>query len=122
MPPEPPSFYARRNCWYGASAASPREISDRETVGVERICWGTDYPHYEGTYPYTRKSLRHTFHDVSPAEVRLMLGENAAKLYGFDLAALAPLAARIGPRPADVAEPLPREEIPTQAFTMAFRD
>ncbi|MFP8877052.1 MAG: amidohydrolase family protein, partial [Myxococcota bacterium] len=33
--PEPPSFYARRNCWYGASFPSPREIRDRDVVGVE---------------------------------------------------------------------------------------
>jgi predicted TIM-barrel fold metal-dependent hydrolase len=121
MPPEPPSFYARRNCWYGASAASPREIADRDAVGVDRICWGTDYPHYEGTYPYTRASLRHTFHDVEPAAVRLMLGVNAAHLYGFDLQKLSTLAARIGPTPGDVARPLPREEIPTDSYSMAFR-
>jgi hypothetical protein len=121
MPAEPPSFYAKRNCWYGASAASPREIADRHVVGVDRICWGTDYPHYEGTYPHTRKSLRHTFHDVDPTEVRLMLGVNAARLYGFDLEQLAALAAKIGPTPDEVAQRLPAEEIPRDSFSMAFR-
>jgi len=121
MPPEPPSFYAKRNCWYGASAASPREIADRHLVGVDRICWGTDYPHYEGTYPHTRKSLRHTFHDVDPTEVRLMLGVNAARLYGFELEKLARIAHKIGPTPDEVAQPLPAAEIPRDAFSMAFR-
>ena len=48
---EPPSFYARRNCWYGASFPSPADVSGRDYVGVDRILWGNDYPHYEGCYP-----------------------------------------------------------------------
>ena len=60
MPPEPPSFYAKRNCCYGASSPSPRELGDRHEIGVERILWGSDYPHYEGTYPNTRQAMRHT--------------------------------------------------------------
>ena len=118
--PEPPSFYAKRNVWYGASAASPAEIRDRHAVGVERLCWGTDYPHYEGTSPYTRQALRHTFHDVPEAETRAMLGNNAASLYGFDLAALAHLVERIGPRPDEVAKPLAPEEMPRDSMSMAF--
>lgn len=120
MPPEPPSFYAKRNVWYGASAASPSEIRDRHFVGVDRICWGTDYPHYEGTYPYTRKALRHTFHDVPEDEARRMLGTNAAELFGFDLDTLSPLVERIGPRPEDVAVPLPPDELPRDSMSMAF--
>ncbi len=118
--PEPPSFYARRNVWYGASAASPAEIRERHAVGVERFCWGTDYPHYEGTYPHTRAALRHTFHDVPEQEARCMLGVNAASLYGFDLDALAPLVERIGPRPEEVALPLPASELPKDSMSMAF--
>ncbi|MGB5809364.1 MAG: amidohydrolase family protein [Polyangiales bacterium] len=119
--PEPPSFYATRNCWYGASAASPHEIADRDVVGVDRICWGTDYPHYEGTYPHTRESLRYTFHDILESDTRLMLGENAARLYGFDLAALASIVSDIGPTPEQVATPLPAHEVPRDTMTMAFR-
>jgi len=121
MPPEPPSFYAKRNCWYGASSASPLEIRDRDVVGVERICWGTDYPHYEGTYPYTRLSLRHTFHDVPEDDVRAMVGGNAAKLYGFDLEKLAPIVEKIGPTPEEVARPLAEDEFPTRTLSNAFR-
>jgi len=121
MPPEPPSFYAKRNCWYGASSASPREIADRDVVGVERICWGTDYPHYEGTYPHSRKALRHTFNDVSPGDVRAMVGGNAAALYDFDLEKLAPLVARIGPRREELATPLAPDEFPKKTMTAAFR-
>jgi predicted TIM-barrel fold metal-dependent hydrolase len=117
--PEPPSFYARRNCWYGASFPSPSEIADRHVVGVDRILWGSDYPHYEGTFPYTREALRLTFADIDPAETRMMLGENAARLYGFDLDALAPVAERIAVTPKTVSEPL--DEVPPGASSPMLR-
>jgi predicted TIM-barrel fold metal-dependent hydrolase len=116
---EAPSVYARRNCWYGASFPSPAEIADRHTVGVDRILWGSDYPHYEGTFPYTREALRLTFADVDPTETRLMLGENAARLYGFDLGALAAVAARVGVTPQSVSVPL--EQIPADATSPMLR-
>ncbi len=121
MPPEPPSFYAKRNCYYGASSPSPRELRDREIIGVDHILWGSDYPHYEGTYPYSRLSYRHTFHDVKPEDTRAMLGGNAAKLYGFDLAKLAPLAAKCGPTPEEIRVPLSESEVPKDTLTAAFR-
>ena len=68
--------------------------------------WGTDYPHTEGCYPYTREHLRLTFAGVDPAEIQQMVTGNAAKVYGFDLDLLAPLAARFGPSRAEIAEPL----------------
>ncbi len=107
---EPPSFYARRNCWYGASFPSPQDVKGREVVGVERILWGNDYPHFEGCYPYSRENMRLAFSDVDPTEVRMMLGENAAALYGFDLEALRPVAGGLGITPALVSQPL--DEIP----------
>ncbi|MCW2936015.1 MAG: amidohydrolase, partial [Actinomycetia bacterium] len=39
-------------------------------------------------------------------DCRKILGGNAARLYGFDLDALAPVAARIGPTVEEVATPL----------------
>jgi len=120
VPPERPSFYARRNCWYGASFPSPRELAGREAVGIDRILWGNDYPHYEGTFPYTRQALRHTFADIAEPDVRAMLGGNAATLYGFDLAALAPVAARVCPTPRDVATPLSESEFPRDSMSLAF--
>jgi hypothetical protein len=68
--------------------------------------WGSDYPHDEGSQPYTREHLRQTFHSFPEADLRKILGENAAALYGFDLDALAPLAAQYGPTVAEIAEPL----------------
>ena len=96
----------------------PVECAQRGRIGVDRIMWGADYPHLEGTSPYTREALRHTFSDVDPAETAAMLGRNAASVYGFDLSALAPLVERIGPTVAEVGTPLPA--VPADASSTAF--
>ena len=110
-----PSEYWARQCHVGASFIRPAEVPMRHIVGVDRIMWGADYPHKESSYPYSREALRVAFADVDPDEVQAMVGGNAAALYGFDLDALAPLAARVGPTVGEVATPLPRVDIPEGA-------
>jgi predicted TIM-barrel fold metal-dependent hydrolase len=114
---EPREYWARQ-CYVGASFMRPVECAQRDQIGVDRIMWGADYPHYEGTSPYTLEALRHTFHDVDPDEVRAMVGATCAGVYGFDLHALKPLADRIGPTVEQVATPL--ERVPDGASSTAF--
>jgi hypothetical protein len=78
--------------------------------------WGSDYPHKESTTPYSLEAMRLAFANVPPGETSRLLGGNAAELYGFDLDALAPLAARHGPRVVDVARPIGADEIPVEAY------
>ena len=68
--------------------------------------WGSDYPHDEGTHPFTREHLRQVFAGVGPDEMQKILGETCAELYGFDLQKLAPLAAQYGPTVEELAQPL----------------
>lgn len=116
--PRPPSEYWARQCLVGASFMRRSEVAERHGIGVDRIMWGTDYPHYEGTSPYTRQALRFTFWDVPPDEVAAILGLNAARVYGFDVDALAPLVERIGPTVEEVSRPL--DEVPADARSTAF--
>jgi predicted TIM-barrel fold metal-dependent hydrolase len=111
-----PSEYWARQCHVGASFIRRPEVELRHDVGVDRIMWGSDFPHLEGCWPYSRQHLRHAFAGVPEDEVRAMVGANAARVYGFDLDLLAPLAAEFGPAPAEVAEPLAPEEIPDDAL------
>ncbi|MCK8643097.1 amidohydrolase family protein [Mycobacterium colombiense] len=113
-----PSEYWSRQCYVGASFMRPVECAERYGIGVDRIMWGSDYPHFEGTAPYTREALRHTFSCVPSEEVAAMVGGNAAAVYGFDLDALAPLVDRIGPTVAEVAEPL--VAVPADARSTVF--
>ncbi|HZQ59162.1 MAG TPA: amidohydrolase family protein [Acidimicrobiales bacterium] len=97
-----PTQYWRSNCYVGASFMSRGESLIRDQLGVDRIMWGSDYPHIEGTWPRTLPALKEALNGCSEAEVRMMLGETAAGVYGFDLDALRPLADRIGPRIGDL--------------------
>jgi predicted TIM-barrel fold metal-dependent hydrolase len=116
--PKLPSEYFQQNIWVTASFMSPGECKRRNAVGVDKIMWASDYPHDEGTYPYSKESLRNTFHDVPEPEVRKMLSENAAQIYGFDLAALQPIADRVGMSPEEMATP--PEALPTDTESNAF--
>jgi hypothetical protein len=88
--------------------------------GVERIMWGSDYPHSEGSYPYRLTALRAAFGTCDPAETRLMLEDNVARVYGFDLESLRPIGDRIGPSVAQLATPLAIEGYPTDSTCNAF--
>jgi predicted TIM-barrel fold metal-dependent hydrolase len=99
-----PSEYFDRNCAVGSSNTRRREIGRRYEIGVGNIMWGNDFPHPEGTWPYTRDFLKDRFWDIPPDETARMLGENQAEFYGFDLEALRPIAERIGPTPEDLGQ------------------
>ncbi len=118
IPPEPPSTYFYRNCFVGCSFPSPAEAESRHVIGVERFMWGSDYPHHESTYPYTREGLRRAFAGADRGEVQTVLAANAAEVYGFDLDKLAPIAARVGPTVEEIAEPLDR--VPPDSASPAF--
>ncbi|MFA5885943.1 MAG: amidohydrolase family protein [Acidimicrobiia bacterium] len=111
-----PSEYWARQCHLGASFIRPVEVGLRHQVGIDRIMWGSDYPHKEASHPFSLEAMRASFAGVPRDEVALMLGGNAAALYGFDLDALAPVAARVGPRVADVDTPLDRGQLPIEAY------
>lgn len=98
-----PSEYWARQCNVGASFMTRRECQRRHAIGVANILWGSDFPHGEGTWPHTHDSLHETFDGVPEPELRAMLGENAARVYGFDEQALALHADRIGPSVASFA-------------------
>ncbi len=101
-----PIEYFRRNCLIGASMMPRHEIHLVHVLGTDRIMWGHDFPHEEGSTPYTSDALRATFADFDETECRTLLGETAAALYGFDLSVLTPLAQRIGPSVDLVHTPL----------------
>jgi predicted TIM-barrel fold metal-dependent hydrolase len=92
-----PTGYFRQNCFIGASFLKPHEARFRHEVGVDKLMWGSDYPHLEGTWPNTMKAITETFGGYPEDEIRDILGRNAARIYGFDVEALRPVADEIGP-------------------------
>jgi len=112
-----PREYFARNCYLGASMLPRRDVRYRHALGVDRIMWGDDFPHDEGTTGHTPEGLRATLFDVPVEECRQMLAGVAAGVYHFDLPALTPIAARVGPAVSEVHTPL--DELPV-ARGMAF--
>jgi predicted TIM-barrel fold metal-dependent hydrolase len=99
-----PSEYFARNCWVGATVLGRHDVDAGvlEAIG-NRLMWGSDYPHAEGSFPYTRKALKDAFYDRPVDEVRALLGERAIDVYGLDREALRGAADRVGPRPSEIA-------------------
>ena len=115
-----PGEYFRRNFWVGASFLRPSESELRHEIGVDRIMWGADYPHSEGSYPYTTEALRCAFAPCPPEETRMMLETTAASVYGFDLEMLRLVGDRVGPTVAEVREPLDPADYPADSTCNAF--
>ena len=92
-----PTEYFHRNFWLGASFLRPSEAPLRHDIGIDRIMWGADYPHSEGSLGFTTEALRAAFGGVPETEVRAMVETNAAAFFGFDLDRLRPLGRRDRP-------------------------
>jgi len=107
-----PSEYWQRQCHVGASFLRPSETEVVREIGVEKVMWGSDYPHIEGSHPYTDEHLRLTFGRMSEDETTQLLTTNAARLYRFDVAALQALADEHCPTKAHVASGIDYAEVP----------
>ena len=95
--PMPPSAYFNRNVGIGASCVKRPDLDLREQIGLEKIMWGSDFPHPEGTWPHTQEYYRDTFAGLPERDGRRILGENAVDFYGLDREKLQAVADDIGP-------------------------
>ncbi|HEX7927646.1 MAG TPA: amidohydrolase family protein [bacterium] len=86
-----PSDYFRRQGWCTFSD-DPMGLETRQWIGSDRLLFGNDYPHHEGSWPHTQEVVARTMASLSDDERRMVLGGNAAKLYGFELEKLAATA------------------------------
>lgn len=78
----PPSGIIRRQV--KASFQHDRAcIMSRNVTGHEALLWASDYPHAEGTFPYSRDVVGKLFDgiDISEQEKADILGGNAARLF-----------------------------------------
>jgi predicted TIM-barrel fold metal-dependent hydrolase len=128
--PRRPSEYCSENVLIGASFLARFEVEAAIDGGyVDRVMWGSDYPHMEGTFQHLpendgesigRIALRSTFAGVDEGSVRAMAGENAARLFGLDLEQLRAVAAAAGaPSHRDLGDTPPAR--PAVAGLLAFR-
>jgi predicted TIM-barrel fold metal-dependent hydrolase len=121
-----PSGFFMTNCYVGASFMSKGEAHiDVENGLQNNVLWGSDYPHMEGTYPWSRPSLRSCPSDIDRDAAARMAGSNLVDLFALDRSKLQAVADRIGPSAEELGTAVRTEEIPSVAgrteFSMAFR-
>jgi predicted TIM-barrel fold metal-dependent hydrolase len=114
------SEYFARNCQVGASLMGSVDVEARHHVGVDRLMWGADYPHHEGSFPHSILALRWLFSHVPESEVRQMTSVNAVRVYGFDLEALQSIANAIGPTVQEIATPVAAGELPSSSISLTL--
>ena len=72
------------NGWF-CTLDDPGTINTRHRIGIENICYETDYPHGDGTWPDCQDLVADVWGHIPEDELRMMLCENAAKLYRHPL-------------------------------------
>jgi hypothetical protein len=90
----------------GLSFMHRAEVEHRDEIGVDKMCFGRDYPHGESTWPNTMDYYKLLFHGVPEDDTRKILGENAIDFLGLNRPALTEVAARIAaPSIAEITAP-----------------
>ncbi|MET0545051.1 MAG: amidohydrolase family protein, partial [Caulobacterales bacterium] len=93
-----PSEYFETNVWLSITCNAD-DWEAAKTLGAHKLLWGSDYPHNEASWPDSMAEVQKSVakFGISDADVRQIMGGNAAKLWGFDLEKLQPLADQYGP-------------------------
>ena len=68
-------------------------IRCRDLIGVENLMWGSDYPHFDSTFPKSQEAIERNFEGVPESERELILGENMVRVYNLQ-SELAPAASQ----------------------------
>ncbi len=79
-----PAEVLRRNFWF-CTLDDPSTLPTRDTIGVERIMFETDYPHGDGTWPDSQAVFAEVFGGLAPDEIAKISHENAAALFRHPL-------------------------------------
>ncbi len=59
-------------------------LTAKEYGLLDNIMWADDYPHHEGSWPYSAQAIERTMGCLSDAEREKVLAKNAQCLFGFD--------------------------------------
>jgi predicted TIM-barrel fold metal-dependent hydrolase len=78
-----PSDYVRSNIWL-SFIEDHTLMRARESIGVDRLLWGNDFPHAEATFPRSASILKRIFDDVPDSDRIKMTWTNVIEFYDFD--------------------------------------
>jgi predicted TIM-barrel fold metal-dependent hydrolase len=55
----------------------------KDLCNVRRLLWANDFPHSDSTWPHSQELLAKHAANLTPEEMRLILHDNVAELYGL---------------------------------------
>ena len=76
----PPSGYFKRQI-YATFQKDFHGVRAMAEIAPDNVMWGSDYPHRDGTWPFSRKVIEEQFRGIDPAIARKMLWENVHRVY-----------------------------------------
>jgi len=83
---QPSEYFARQG--HVTFSDDPMALRLLDFTGADKLMWGSDYPHDEGTFPHSREVIERTFVGVSDEAKDKIVRKNAAALYGIDVGSL----------------------------------
>lgn len=75
-----PSEYWHRNC-YATFQNDLLGLSQLDYLGIDRVMWASDYPHSEGSFGYSRRSIQCIIDAAGSTDAARIVGGNAIGLY-----------------------------------------
>jgi uncharacterized protein len=81
--PLPPSAYFKRQIW-ATFQKDLHGVRAMAAIAPDNVMWGSDYPHRDGTWPFSRKAIDEQFRDMPEPIARKMLWDNVRHLYRID--------------------------------------
>jgi predicted TIM-barrel fold metal-dependent hydrolase len=78
--PMPPSAYFKRQI-YATFQKDFHGVRAMAGIAPDNVMWGSDYPHRDGTWPFSAKAIEEQFRGVDPAVRQKMLWENVRRVY-----------------------------------------
>jgi predicted TIM-barrel fold metal-dependent hydrolase len=77
-----PSEYFKRQI-YATFQKDLHGIRAMARIAPDNVMWGSDYPHRDGTWPFSQKVIEEQFQGVDETIKRKMLWGNVRRLYGM---------------------------------------
>jgi predicted TIM-barrel fold metal-dependent hydrolase len=89
LPPlkKPARAYVDENVFVGI-INDPLAGKLRHEIGLDRIMWGSDFPHPPCPYPHTRERIGEILAGIPEGDRAAIVSGNVSRLYGIDVGAL----------------------------------
>ncbi len=80
-----PSEYFRRQGFASFQEDRAGLALAREHGLLDNFLWANDFPHHEGSWPYSAQAIERTMSHLDDGERAKILGLNAARIFGFEI-------------------------------------